>query len=116
MSVPPLRIRWIGGIAIVGVGSNAAGEPLPLGVGLSDFCAGNRGVVLDFAGYELVSSEFLGHLIRAHRAAMVSGGRLRVCCPDGRARQVLSEFKLDRVLPVFATLAETLAEFDPPAG
>jgi anti-anti-sigma factor len=73
-------------------------------------------VVLDLAGEELVSSAFVGHLIRAHQAATASGGRLRVCCPDGPARRVLSECNLDRVLPVFATLPEALADFDPPAG
>ena len=85
---------------IVGVGPNAAGDPVPPDVGLTALCAGNRGVVLDFAGYKLVSSEFMGHLIRAHQAAWAAGSRLRVCCPDGSARQVLSEFKLDRVLPI----------------
>ena len=100
----------------MGVGPNAAGEPVPSGSGLGDVCAGNRGVVVDFAGYKLISSEFIGYLIRAHQAAMASGSRLRVCCPDERAREVLSEVKLDRVVPVFATLAETLAGFDTPAG
>jgi anti-anti-sigma regulatory factor len=118
MAVPPFRVRWIGGIAVLGVGPNAAGDPVPPDAGLTTHCAGNRGVVLDFAGYKLVSSEFIGHLIRAHQAAMASGSRLRVCCPDGLARQVLSEVKLERVLPIFATLAEALADFDrdPPVG
>ena len=116
MSEPPMRVRWVGGIAVLAIGPNAAGDPVPPGVGLVEFCAGNRGVVLDFAGYDLISSAFIGHLIRAHRASMASGTRLRVCCPDGVGRQLLSEVKVDRVLPIFPTLAESLADFEPPAG
>ena len=115
MSLPPMRVRCIEGIAVVGVGPNAAGEPLPTEGGLVGLCTGGRGVVLDFEGSRPVSSAFLGHLIHAHRMALRAGIRLRVCCPMGLAREVLSEVSLDRLLPTYETLAEALADLDPPA-
>ncbi|AMV27437.1 hypothetical protein VT84_23760 [Gemmata sp. SH-PL17] len=116
MSESLMRVRWISGIAVVAVGPNAPGEPMPPGSTLASLCAGNRGVVIDFAGYELISSAFLGYLIRAHHAAMTTRSRLCVCCPDGSSRQVLASVKLDRMLPIFATLAEAVADFGPPSG
>ncbi len=116
MSVPPFRVRWIAGIAVVGIGPNAAGEPAPSDTSLGDVCANNRRVVLDFAGCNIVSSAFFGQLIRAHHVAMASGSQLRVCCPDELHRRVLTEVKLDRVIPLFATLAEALTGFDPAPG
>jgi hypothetical protein len=114
MALPNFRIRWVGRIAVVGISADAAGEPVPPGVSLGEICSDNLGVVLDFAGCKLVSSEFIGHLIRAHRAAMARGSRLRVSCPEGLPQWVLSEVKLDRVLPVYAILAEALNGFDLP--
>lgn len=113
MSPPALRLRWFGGIAVVGVGPHAAGEPVPSGVGLVELCAGNRGVVVDLAGCDVFTSELLGHMIRAHRAAQVAGSRLCVCCPHGAVGEALDAVRLGRVLPIFETLAEALADFEP---
>lgn len=111
---PDMRVRWIGGIAVVAIGPNAAGKLFPPDVDLISFCAKNRRVVIDLAGCDPLSSVFLGRLIRAHQAAQVSRNGLRLCCPDGMARQLLSTVKLDRVMPVFPTLAEALEDFSPP--
>lgn len=116
MSVPSMRVRWIRGVAIVAVGPNAAGEPVPPGVRLAEFFAGIRGVVLDLAGYDFISSEFLGELIRVHQAVMASGSRLRLCCPSGWVQEVLSTTKLDRVVPIFTTLAEALDDLESAEG
>lgn len=112
MSLPALRLRWFGGVAVVGVGPHAAGEPVSPEVGLVELCAGNRGVVVDLAGCDVFTSELLGHMIRAHRAAQVAGSRLCVCCPEGVVRDALDEVRMDRVMPIFATLAEALADFE----
>lgn len=116
MALAAMKVRWVGGVAVVGVGPRAAGDPLPPGVGLTEFCADGRGLVIDLAGCEVPSSELLGVMIRGHQAAVAVGDRLRVCCPPGLVREALTATRLHRVLPLFATLADALADFDPPAG
>jgi anti-anti-sigma regulatory factor len=103
----PMKVRWIGGVAVLAVGPHAPGEPVP-----NTFSADTRGIVVDFAGDKLVSSVFLGHLVRAHRAAQLAGCRLCVCCPHAEGRAVLRAANLERVLPVVPTLGEALAHFD----
>ena len=82
-------------------------------VGLVGLCAGNRGVIVDLAGCAFFSSHLIGHMIHAHRAAQAAGSRMRVCCPDGVVRDALDEVRMDREMPLFATLADALADFEP---
>ena len=106
-----IKVRWIGGVAVLAVGPHAPGEPVP-----NTFRADTRGIVVDFTGDELISSAFIGHLIRAHRAAQTAGCRICVCCPSAEGCEVLRAVNLDRVLPVFPTLGEALAHFDERTG
>jgi anti-anti-sigma regulatory factor len=108
-----MRVRWINGIAVVGIGPHAAGDPVPPSVDLADTCRGSRGVILDLAGCKVPSSELFGQMIHAHRAAAAIGTPMRVCCPPGLVWESLTETRLDRVVAVFETLAETLEDFDP---
>ena len=114
MSVPPWRVRWVGDIAVVGISPNAAGTPVPPNAGLVDMIRGGRGVVVDLIGCNLLNSELLGRIIFVHAAAMMVGINLRVFCPAGSAQEVLLEVRMDRLLSTFATLAEALADFEPP--
>jgi hypothetical protein len=59
-----------------------------------------------------MSSEVIGFLIHAHRAAQSMGSMLRVCCPTVLNRGVLAEARLNRVLPIFETLSEALDDFE----
>jgi anti-anti-sigma regulatory factor len=111
----PMRVRFLNGIAVVGVGKHAAGEPFGQD-GLVGCCREHSRVVLDMAGAEFVSSEWLGHMIRAHQMATTSGCQWRICCPAGMMREVFGITRLDRLTVIYPTLSEALASFDPPAG
>lgn len=113
MSVPHMRVRWISGIAVVGIGPHAAGDPVPPDIGLVGICRGGRGVILDLAGHPIPLSALFGQMILAHRAAVATGGRMRVCCPQGAVWEALTETQLDRVVAIFETLADALADFEP---
>lgn len=115
MALPPICVRRISGVAVIGVGPHAAGEPLDPKEGLPGALAGCRGVLFDMVGSRQFSSELIGMMIRAHQIAMRSGVPLRMCCPQGEVREMLSAVNLHNLMPVYDTLAEALAEFDPPA-
>jgi anti-anti-sigma regulatory factor len=112
-----MRIRSIGGIAVLAVGPNAVGDTVLPGDNLASRCVGSRGVAFDLAGYDdVIDSELIGCLIRARQTALSSGLHFRLCCPNELLRHVMSVTALDRMMSVFASLAETLADFDLPPG
>lgn len=103
-----LRVRYIRGVAVVGVGEHAAGDPLPAGGIFEWVRAGGRPVVLDLSPDTVLSSAVLGHLISVMRAATAAKRTFRLCCPAGPDREVFAITKLDRLFPVFDTLAAAL--------
>lgn len=111
MLAPEWRVRRIDGVTVVGVGPHAAGEPAPPGSSLASLCAGSRGVIVDLTGRGPLSSEVLGHMMRAFQAATANGLRLRVCCPSDLIFEELRVVGL-RALPIYRTLADTVAAFD----
>ncbi len=113
MPLPPMQIRFIDGIAVVGVGKHAAGEPLGPD-GLIGCFREHPRVVIDLIGADTVSSEWLGHLIRAHQTVMGTGHQVRMCSPTGELRKVFDITRLARMQVVFPTLAEALESFHPP--
>jgi len=103
-----LRVRYINNVAVVGVGAHAAGEPLPDGSVTALVRGGGRAVVMDIPADTFFSSAVLGDIIAASRAAAGAGRAFRLCCPAGVGRGVIAVTKLDRLLPVFDTLADAL--------
>lgn len=109
-----MHVRWIGRVAVVGLGPNAGGEPVPEGVIPREWLAGSRGVVVDFAGVAAVSSVLIGCMIRLHQILTTTGGRFVICCPDKSILDVLTVTHLHRLIPLYDTLTEALASFDRP--
>ena len=113
MPLPPMRIRFIDGVAVVGVGEHAPGGLLGPD-GLIGCCREYPRVVIDLIGADTVSSEWLGQLVRAHQTLMQTGHQLRMCCPTDMLREVFGITRLAGMQVVFPTLAEALASFDEP--
>ncbi len=66
-------------------------------------------VVVVLAECTFVDSSALRSLVRAERAAREGGGGLAIVAPSQPARRVLEVSALDRVMPVFETVAEAVA-------
>lgn len=71
---------------------------------------GRATVVADLSRTQFCDSAGLQALVTAHREALAEGGGLRVVLPSARLRRVLSSTGLDQVIPLFANLADALAQ------
>jgi anti-sigma B factor antagonist len=75
---------------------------------LGVIAAGARIVVLDLGATTFIDSVTLGALLGAVRRLQQRGGELRVACAVGAVRRTFEITQLDRVLPVFGSLAGAL--------
>lgn len=67
-----------------------------------------RRVVVVLSDCTFIDSSALQSLVRAQRAVREAGGELSVVAPSQPARRVLEVAALDRLIPVYETLAEVL--------
>lgn len=65
-------------------------------------------VVIVLAGCTFIDSSALRSLVRAQRSVRDSGGELAIVAPSQPARRVLEVASLDRVMPVFESLADAV--------
>jgi anti-sigma B factor antagonist len=73
--------------------------------------AGQTRLVIDLAGVPFIDSSGLGALIGVLKAARVAGGDLRIARPNEQAIVVFELTRLDRVLPLYRTIEEALADY-----
>lgn len=66
-------------------------------------------VAIDMAEVEFLPSLLMGEFVRLHKRLASHGGRLRLCSLQQHPREALGMVGLDRVLPVFASVAEATA-------
>ncbi len=105
-----MHVRWIGDIAIIGVGVNKMGEPFPQEIESRHWCDGSRDVILDLTGFERVPSQGLIEWVQLVEQTVGSRGKeLRLCCPPGTVEERLTTYFRLIGLPIHATLAEALA-------
>ena len=71
---------------------------------------GARRLLVDMSGVSFVDSSGLGAIIGGLKAARLSGGDLRLVNPSEQARSVLALTTLDRVLRIYDTEDDALAE------
>lgn len=65
-------------------------------------------VVIGLAECTFIDSSALRSLVRAERAARDGGGRLALVAPSRSARRVIEVASLERVLPVFDSVADAV--------
>ena len=65
-------------------------------------------IVVVLSDCTFIDSSALQSLVRAQRVVRDSGGELVLVAPSQPARRVLEVAALDRVIPVFETVAEAL--------
>ncbi|HTX58094.1 MAG TPA: STAS domain-containing protein [Verrucomicrobiae bacterium] len=72
----------------------------------------HQNVVVDLRGVEFIDSTGLGALIGAHKRASESGGSLRIVGQDGPIERLLNITGLIRVLSLYRSLEDALADRD----
>jgi anti-sigma B factor antagonist len=77
---------------------------------LTDASDGKQDVIVDLAGLEFLDSTGLGALIGAHRRATEMGGTLRLVVNEGPILRLLNITGLIRVLAVYHSLEDALAD------
>lgn len=77
---------------------------------LTDASDGKQDVVVDLTDLEFLDSTGLGALIGAHRRATENGGTLRLIVGDGTILRLLNITGLIRVLAVYRSLEDALAD------
>jgi anti-sigma B factor antagonist len=77
---------------------------------LTDASAGRQDVIVDLSLLEFLDSTGLGAMIGAHRRATENGGTLRLVVREGPILRLLNITGLIRVLPVYHTLDDALAD------
>src|SRR5262245_56030953 len=107
---PPLHVRRVGGVAVVGIGDLAGGELLDPEVRLVELLeAEPRGLVVDLAGADPVwDSLLLADMIGVSRLARSLSRPFRLCCASPSIREAFSITKLEAFIPLFSTLADAL--------
>jgi anti-sigma B factor antagonist len=75
---------------------------------LAAVAAGATTVVVDLDATTFIDSATLGVLLGAMRRLQARGGELRVACAGGPIQRTFELTQLDRVLPMFGTIAEAL--------
>jgi len=71
-----------------------------------------RKLVVSLTDLAQVSSEMFGKLIMLSRRFTQKGGRLKLCEPQSRIREVFEQTKLDEVFDICESEAAALAAFD----
>jgi anti-sigma B factor antagonist len=77
---------------------------------LTDASDGKHDVVVDLTSLEFLDSTGLGALIGAHRRATEKGGTLRLAVGEGPILRLLNITGLIRVLAVYPSLDDALAD------
>jgi anti-sigma B factor antagonist len=72
---------------------------------------GRPKLLVDLGDVSFVDSSGLGAIIGGLKAARQAGGDLRIARPRDQARTVLELTTLDRVLKIYATVAEALTGY-----
>ena len=73
--------------------------------------AGQTRLVIDLDGVPFIDSSGLGALIGVLKAARVAGGDMRIARPNRQAIVVFELTRLDRVLPLYRSIEEALADY-----
>jgi anti-sigma B factor antagonist len=73
---------------------------------------GAGGVVVDLTPVAFMDSTGLSVLLAAHKRAQADGHSIRLACPAGPVLRVLQLTGMERVLPVYGSLAEAVAAQD----
>ncbi len=73
--------------------------------------AGHTRVLLNIAGVSFIDSSGIGEITGCHVFLKHKGGRLKVCSPVKRIRDVFSMIHLGKVLDIHDTEAEALHSF-----
>jgi anti-sigma B factor antagonist len=68
-------------------------------------------LVIDLVDVSFIDSSGLGALIGGLKAARLAGGDLRIARANEQARVVFELTRLDRVLPLYASVEEALADY-----
>lgn len=74
---------------------------------------GAKFISVDLARVSFLDSSGLSALVSAFKALRQSGGHLNLAAAGPQARTALRLTLLDRVLPLFETVAEAVAHFQP---
>lgn len=85
-------------------------ELTELQYGLLPLLEGPTRLVIDLADVVYVDSAALGEFVAARRRLVEGGGRLVIARPRGKVRDLLDLTRLDRLIPMRATLDEAVAE------
>jgi anti-sigma B factor antagonist len=75
-----------------------------------------RHVIVDLSATRILTAHCLGVLARAQRLAVAAGGNVALCGAADLQRWLLGVTHLTEALPVYASQAEALAGFTPPAA
>lgn len=70
-------------------------------------------LVFDLRQVTFMDASGLGVLAMSRRSTEQRSGALRLAAPSGQVRRVLAMTRLDRVIPVFDSLDEALADAEP---
>jgi anti-sigma B factor antagonist len=73
---------------------------------------GTGSVVVDLTPVAFMDSTGLSVLLAAHKRAQADGHSIRLACPAGPVLRVLQLTGMERVLPVYGSLAEAVAAQD----
>ena len=77
---------------------------------------GHKTLVVDMTGTRFCDSAGLHVLVHAHKRARAGGGDLLLAPSGGEVARILEITGVDRVVPTFASLEETLAHAADSAG
>lgn len=66
-------------------------------------------LVIEMSGLQFMDSAALHAILRAHRMLVRDGGRLVLVSPHDTVARVLQMTEVDRIVPVYASVAEAVA-------
>ena len=78
---------------------------------LNQISTGQRHLIVDLGGVTFVDSSGLGMLIGVLKAARLAGGNVCVARSNDQARLIMRLTGLDRVMQLYATVEEAVADF-----
>jgi anti-sigma B factor antagonist len=118
MSATEYHLQVVGGVPVVTapaeIDTTTAGQLRAILVECHTH--GHATVVVDMTATQFCDSAGLRELVRAHKRAMAEGREVRLVLPaDGAVPRVFTVTGLDRLIPHFAALEQTLAQV-PAAG
>lgn len=112
------EVSWAGGLPVVVTpeeidASNAADLRQSL---LSCANGSHPTLVVDMSGTAFCDSTGVHQLVRARARAIAAGGEVRLVIPTAPVLRLFAIMGIDRLFPVFATLAEAVAEDEAAPG